>query len=73
LWRGRFTPKETKILALLAQGSSCEEIARKLSAPERTVRDYLRGLLCTTGLSELSELAEFTLAHRLLDPPAKEY
>ena len=72
-WRRRFTPKETKILALVAQGSTCEEIAQQLHAPERTVRNYLRALLCTTGLSELSELAEFTLAHRLLDPPAKEY
>ena len=72
-WRTRFTPKETKILALVAQGSTCEEIAARLRAPEKTVRNYLRALLSTTGLSELSELAEFTLAHRLLDPPAKEY
>lgn len=72
-WRGRFTPKERKILALVAQGCTSEEIASELRAPEKTVRNYLRALLCTTGLSELSELGEFTLTHRLLDPPAKEY
>ncbi len=70
-WRDRFTPKERRILALLVQGSTCKEIAAQLDASEKTVRNYLRALICTTGSSDLSELTEFTLAHRVLEEAAK--
>jgi DNA-binding CsgD family transcriptional regulator len=66
-WSGRFTPKELRILALLAKGNTCEEIAIKLNAPGRTIKNYLRALLSTTGSSDLSELAEFTVAQLSLE------
>lgn len=72
-WSDRFTPKEIKILGLLVQGSTCEEIATQLDASEKTVRNYLRALASTTGAADLSELAEFTVAHRVLEPAAKGY
>ncbi len=72
-WRGRFTPKEIRILALLVQGSTCETIATHLNAPERTIKNYLRALVSTTGLSDLSELAAFAVLHGLLEPPPEEY
>lgn len=72
-WRDRFTPKEIKILALLVQGSTCEQIATQLDAPEKTIKNYLRALVTTTGSSDLSELAEFAIVQRVLDPYAKEY
>lgn len=70
-WRDRFTPKERRILALLVQGSTCKEIAAQLDASEKTVRNYLRALISTTGSSDLSELTEFTLAHRVLEETAR--
>jgi DNA-binding NarL/FixJ family response regulator len=72
-WRGRFTPKEIRILEMLVEGSSCEAIAAALDTSEKTVRNYLRALACTTGSSDLSELAEFTVAHRVLERPSIEY
>lgn len=65
--RTRLTPKEIKILALVVEGCSSEQIAKRLSTLEHTIKNYLRALLSTTGSSDLSELARFTVTHRVLD------
>jgi DNA-binding NarL/FixJ family response regulator len=65
--RARLTPKEIKILALVVEGCSTEQIAKRLSTLENTIKNYLRALLTTTGSSDLSELASFTVTHRVLD------
>jgi DNA-binding NarL/FixJ family response regulator len=65
--RARLTPKEIKILALVVEGCSTEQIAKRLCTLENTIKNYLRALLTTTGSSDLSELASFTVTHRVLD------
>jgi DNA-binding NarL/FixJ family response regulator len=66
-FRARLTPKEIKILALVVEGCSTEQIAKRLCTLENTIKNYLRALLTTTGSSDLSELASFTVTHRVLD------
>jgi DNA-binding NarL/FixJ family response regulator len=66
-FRARLTPKEIKILALVVEGCTTEQIAKRLCTLENTIKNYLRALLTTTGSSDLSELASFTVTHRVLD------
>jgi DNA-binding NarL/FixJ family response regulator len=65
--RARLTPKEIKILALVVEGCTCEQIATRLLTMEKTIKNYLRALLSTTGSSDLSELARFTIVNRVLE------
>ena len=68
----RFTPKETRIVALIVQGCKNREIALRLKTTEQVVKNYLRSIFDKTGVSDRLELALFTIHHRVLAKMAAE-
>jgi DNA-binding NarL/FixJ family response regulator len=70
--RDRLTPKEMKIVALLAQGCKNKEIALRLGTTEQVIKNYLRSVYDKTGVSCRLELALFTKHNRILAAAAAE-
>jgi DNA-binding NarL/FixJ family response regulator len=70
--RDRLTPKEMRIVALIAQGCKNREIALRLKTTEQVIKNYLRSIYDKTGVSDRLELALFTLHHRVLAQAAAE-
>jgi DNA-binding NarL/FixJ family response regulator len=70
--RDRLTPKEMRIVALIAQGCKNREIALRLKTTEQVIKNYLRSIYDKTGVSDRLELALFTIHHRVLAKAAAE-
>lgn len=70
--RDRLTPKEMRIVALIAQGCKNREIALRLKTTEQVIKNYLRSIYDKTGVSDRLELALFTIHHRVLAQAATE-
>ncbi len=70
--RDRLTPKEIKIVALIAQGYRNREIGTRLGTTEQVIKNYLRSIYDKTGVSDRLELALFTIHHRMLAQAADE-
>ena len=70
--RDRLTPKEMRIVALIAQGCKNREIALRLKTTEQVIKNYLRSIYDKTGVSARLELALFTIHHRVLAQAAAE-
>ena len=70
--RDRLTPKEMRIVALIAQGCKNREIALRLKTTEQVTKNYLRSIYDKTGVSDRLELALFTIHHRVLAQAAAE-
>ena len=70
--RDRLTPKEMRIVALIAQGCKNREIAIRLKTTEQVIKNYLRSIYDKTGVSDRLELALFTIHHRVLAQAAAE-
>jgi DNA-binding NarL/FixJ family response regulator len=70
--RDRLTPKEMRIVALLAQGCKNKEIALRLGTTEQVIKNYLRSVYDKTGVSDRLELALFTMHNRILAAAAAE-
>jgi DNA-binding NarL/FixJ family response regulator len=70
--RDRLTPKEMRIVALIAQGCKNREIALRLKTTEQVIKNYLRSVYDKTGVSDRLELALFTIHHRVLAQAAAE-
>ena len=70
--RDRLTPKEMRIVALIAQGCKNREIALRLKTTEQVIKNYLRSIYDKTGVSDRLELALFTIHHRVLAQAASE-
>jgi DNA-binding NarL/FixJ family response regulator len=70
--RDRLTPKEMKIVALIAQGNKNREIGMRLGTTEQVIKNYLRSIFDKTGVSDRLELALFTIHHRMLAEAANE-
>ncbi len=70
--RVRLTPKEMRIVALIAQGCKNREIAIRLKTTEQVIKNYLRSIYDKTGVSDRLELALFTIHHRVLAKAAAE-
>jgi DNA-binding NarL/FixJ family response regulator len=70
--RDRLTPKEMRIVALIAQGCKNREIALRLKTTEQVIKNYLRSIYDKTGVSDRLELALFTIHHRVLAQAAAE-
>jgi len=59
--------KKSRSSRLWSRVAAPEQIAKRLCTMENTIKNYLRALLTTTGSSDLSELASFTVTHRVLN------
>jgi DNA-binding NarL/FixJ family response regulator len=70
--RDRLTPKEMRIVALIAQGCKNREIALRLKTTEQVIKNYLRSIYDKTGVSDRLELALFTIHHRVLAQAAAD-
>lgn len=51
------TPRETEILALIAEGLSNREIGGKLFLAEKTVKNYVSGILAKLGMQRRTQAA----------------
>jgi DNA-binding NarL/FixJ family response regulator len=70
--RDRLTPKEMRIVALIAQGCKNREIAIRLKTTEQVIKNYLRSVFDKIGVSDRLELALFTIHHNVLNQAAKD-
>ncbi len=61
--RDRLTPKEMRIVALIAEGFKNREIAQRLKTGEQGVKNHLRSIYDKTGVSDRLELALFAIHH----------
>jgi DNA-binding NarL/FixJ family response regulator len=70
--RERLTPKEIKIVGLIAQGCKNKDIAERLGTTEQVIKNYLRSVYDKAGVSDRLELALFTIHHKALATAAAE-
>jgi DNA-binding NarL/FixJ family response regulator len=61
------TPRERKILMLIADGLTNRQIADEIHLAEKTVKNYVSNLLAKLGMERRTQAAVF--ASRLTDPP----
>jgi DNA-binding NarL/FixJ family response regulator len=62
-----FTPRESSVLQLVAEGLMNKEIARRLETSIRNVEKYVSRLFIKTGTSSRTELVRFALEHGLVE------
>ncbi len=65
---GELTKRETEVLALLAEGCSNEEIARRLVISRRTAEHHVAHILSKLGLRSRAEAAAYVARQRPQDP-----
>jgi len=62
----QLTAREMETLALLAEGASSREIARRLSVSPNTVRTHVHNVLTKLGVHSRLEAAAFAVRHGLI-------
>lgn len=62
------TPRETEVLALLAQGLANKQIARELSISPKTVGNHVEHVYTKLGVSSRAAAALHAMRHGLVDP-----
>jgi two-component system response regulator DevR len=65
---GSLQLRERQVLALIAEGLTNRQIGEKLGLAEKTVKNYVSGLLRKLGLERRTQAAVYLLERR--DPPA---
>jgi DNA-binding NarL/FixJ family response regulator len=63
-----FTPRETEVLHLMAQGLQNKEIASRLVITERTVKFYVSAILSKLGVGNRTEAVTVAVAKGLVKP-----
>lgn len=67
----QLTPRELEVLALLAEGSSGQDIARRLSVSSNTVRTHIQNVLTKLQVHSRLEAAAFAVRHGIVKPPMR--
>jgi DNA-binding NarL/FixJ family response regulator len=62
-----FTPRESSVLQLVAEGLMNKEIARRLETSIRNVEKYVSRLFAKTGTSSRTELVRYALENGLVE------
>jgi DNA-binding CsgD family transcriptional regulator len=62
------TPREAEVLAAMAHGLRCAEIARVLSISQYTVRKHRANMMARLGLRNAPELVAFARVRGWLKP-----
>lgn len=60
---GRLTPRQTEVLALLAEGCSNDVIAERLFISPRTAEHHVSNILAELGLTRRAEATAYALRH----------
>ena len=63
----QFTPRESSVLQLVAEGLMNKQIAKQLGTSIRNVEKYVSRLFGKTSTSSRTELVRYALEHRLVD------
>lgn len=66
------TEQEMRVLALVAEGQTNKEIARRLHLSNGTVRNYVSNLMHKLGVGNRAEAAAFAVQHHIHDYLPKE-
>ena len=61
------TNRELQILALVSEGKTNKEIAKKIFLSEKTVRNYVSSMLDKLNMSTRSEAAAYAVRHHISD------
>lgn len=64
------TPRETEILALIAEGLSNREIGARLFLAEKTVKNYVSGILAKLGMQRRTQAAVLAAEWLPKSPPS---
>ncbi|MFF2009930.1 response regulator [Streptomyces sp. NPDC058195] len=63
------TPREAEVLALIAEGLSNPEIARRLSISQATVKSHINNLFAKTGVRDRAKAVRYAYVRGLAQPP----
>lgn len=65
----QLTPREREVVALLAEGASGQEIARRLSISRNTVRTHIQNILTKFQVHSRLEAVTFAVRHGVVSVP----
>jgi DNA-binding NarL/FixJ family response regulator len=64
------TGREAEVLALIAEGLTNAQIARRLYVTEATIKTHINHLFTKAGLHDRAQAVAYAYQHRLTKPPA---
>ncbi|KUF13121.1 LuxR family transcriptional regulator [Streptomyces silvensis] len=65
------TTRETEVVALIAEGMTNQEIARKLQVSTATVKTHINNLFAKAGLKDRAQAVRYAYRHGLAQPPGR--
>lgn len=66
------TPRESEVLALIAEGLSNREIAIQLHVNETTIKSHVNHLFAKTGVRDRAQAVSYAYRHGLARPPGHD-